>query len=90
MALLTLTINNPSTALDKQHQETQLIARAAPSATGYPREWREENVRQHQRRRRRFTRDVDLYAGGDELIVGENQCSSPIKTPTSEQPPGRC
>ena len=28
MALLTLTINNPSTALDKQHQETQLIARA--------------------------------------------------------------
>jgi hypothetical protein len=28
MALLTLTINNPSTALDKQHQETQLISRA--------------------------------------------------------------
>jgi hypothetical protein len=28
MALLTLTINNPSTALDRQHQESQLIARA--------------------------------------------------------------
>jgi hypothetical protein len=28
MALLTLTINNPSQALDKQHQETQLISRA--------------------------------------------------------------
>jgi hypothetical protein len=28
MALLTITINNPSPALDKQHQETQLISRA--------------------------------------------------------------
>jgi hypothetical protein len=28
MALLTLTINNASPALDKQHQETQLIHRA--------------------------------------------------------------
>jgi hypothetical protein len=28
MALLTLTISNPSPALDKQHQETQLISRA--------------------------------------------------------------
>jgi hypothetical protein len=28
MALLTLTINNPSPALDKQHQEVQLIDRA--------------------------------------------------------------
>ncbi len=67
MALLTLTVNNPSTALDKQHQETQLIARAAPSATGYPREWWEENVRQHQRRRRRFTRLLDLHAASLKL-----------------------
>jgi hypothetical protein len=28
MALLTLSISNPSPALDKQHQETQLISRA--------------------------------------------------------------
>jgi hypothetical protein len=28
MALLTLTVNNPSPALDKQHQEVQLIDRA--------------------------------------------------------------
>jgi hypothetical protein len=28
MALLTLTVNNASPALDKQHQEVQLIARA--------------------------------------------------------------
>jgi hypothetical protein len=28
MALLTLTINNPTPALDKRHQESQLIQRA--------------------------------------------------------------
>jgi len=28
MALLTITVNNPSTALDRQHQEVQLIDRA--------------------------------------------------------------
>ena len=28
MALFVLTINNPSTALDKQHQESQLVHRA--------------------------------------------------------------
>lgn len=28
MALLTVTVNNPSPALDKQHQESQLMARA--------------------------------------------------------------
>jgi hypothetical protein len=28
MALLTLTVNNPAQALDKQHQESQLISRA--------------------------------------------------------------
>jgi hypothetical protein len=28
MALLTLTVNNPGTQLDKQHQEVQIIARA--------------------------------------------------------------
>jgi hypothetical protein len=28
MALFVLTVNNPSTALDKQHQESQLVHRA--------------------------------------------------------------
>ena len=32
MALLTLTVNNPATALDKQHQEVALIQRALHQA----------------------------------------------------------
>lgn len=70
MALLSLTVNNASPALDKQHQETQLIQRALVRAAGDPGERREEDERQHHGRCRQGAGFVDVYAAGVELTEG--------------------